>query len=178
MSIVSKAPSYLTRNAFSYYFRMNVPSDLRLYVGKRELRYPPYLGTGIMIKYISENWREMHISMSLRWFNRNAMGTHFGGSLYSMVDPHLMLLLIQLLGKGYWVWDKSAEIEFIKASNQKVTSKIKITSDDLEEIKRHTDNGDKYLHEFMIKIRDEKNNLVAVVKKILYVRKKQKIGQG
>ncbi len=88
--------------------------------------YPPYLGTGIKIDYISEDWREIHTSLSLRWFNRNAVGTHFGGNLYSMIDPHVMLLLIQLLGKEYWVWDKSAEIEFIKASNQKVTSKIKI----------------------------------------------------
>ena len=137
--------------------------------------YPPYLGAGVRLNYISEDWRELRVSMSLRWFNKNAVGTHFGGSLYSMVDPHLMLLLIQLLGKGYWVWDKSANIEFIKACDQKVTSKIRITSDDLEEIKRHTNNGDRYLHEFIIEIRDEESNLVAVVKKILYVRKKRNI---
>ncbi len=39
MPITSRSPSYLTRNAYSYYFRMNVPCDLRLYVGKRELQY-------------------------------------------------------------------------------------------------------------------------------------------
>ena len=137
--------------------------------------YPPYLGAGVRIKYISEDWRELHTSMSLRWYNRNAVGTHFGGSLYSMVDPHLMLLLFQLLGKGYWIWDKSAEIEFIKASNKKVTSTIKVSSNDLEEIKRHTENGEKYLHEFMIEIRDEDNELVAKVRKILYVRRKKNI---
>jgi hypothetical protein len=135
--------------------------------------YPPYLGAGIRIKYISKDWMELHTSMSLRWYNKNAVGTHFGGSLYSMVDPHLMLLLIQLLGKEYWVWDKSAEIEFKKASNKKVTSKIKVSSNDLEEIKRHTENGEKYLHEFMIEIKDADNDLVAKVRKILYVRKKK-----
>ena len=137
--------------------------------------YPPYLGAGVKITYISEDWRELHVSMSLRWFNRNAVGTHFGGSLYSMVDPHLMLLLIQLLGRGYWVWDKSADIEFIKASNQKVTSVIKISNDDLEEIKRHTDNGEKYFPEFKIEIKDEDNDLVAIVKKIIYVRRKKQV---
>jgi hypothetical protein len=39
MPITSRSPSYLTRNAYSYYFRINVPCDLRLYVGKRELQY-------------------------------------------------------------------------------------------------------------------------------------------
>ena len=84
--------------------------------------YPPYLGAGVKVTHISEDWRELRVSMSLRWFNRNAVGTHFGGSLYAMVDPHLMLLLIRLLGEKYWVWDQSAAIDFIKASKQKVTS--------------------------------------------------------
>ena len=138
--------------------------------------YPPYLGAGVRIKYISEDWRELHTSMSLRWYNKNAVGTHFGGSLYSMVDPHLMLLLIRLLGKGYWIWDKSAEIEFIKASDKTVTATIKISGNDLEEIKHRTENGDKHLHEFMIEIIDEDNDLVAKVRKILYVRKKKNFG--
>jgi len=134
--------------------------------------YPPYFGTGINIKCISKDWREIHTSMSLRWFNRNAVGTHFGGSLFAMVDPHLMLLLIRLLGKEYLVWDKSAEINFIKASKKTVTSIIRISSDDLEEIKRRTDNGKKYLPEFMLEIKDDDNELVAIIRKILYVRKK------
>jgi hypothetical protein len=137
--------------------------------------YPPYLGAGVRIKYISEDWRELHTSMSLRWYNKNAVGTHFGGSLYSMVDPHLMLLLIQLLGKAYWVWDKSAEIEFIKASNKRVGATIKVSSNDLEEIKHRTENVEKYLHEFMIEIRDADDDLVAKVRKILYVRRKKNI---
>lgn len=90
-----------------------------------------------------------------------------------MVDPHLMLLLIQLLGKEYTVWDKSAEIEFIKATTKRVTAKIKITSNELEEIQRHTDTGKKYLPTFVIEIKDEDDELVAVVKKTLFVRKKK-----
>jgi hypothetical protein len=86
--------------------------------------YPSYLGAGVKVTHISKDRRELHVSMSLRRFNRNAVGTHFGGSIYSMLDPHLMLLLIQLLGNDYWVWDKSAHIDFIKASKQNVTSII------------------------------------------------------
>ena len=111
--------------------------------------------------------------MSLRWFNRNAVGTHFGGSLYSMTDPHLMLLLMQLLGEKYSVWDKAANIEFVKASRKKVTSIIKISNEDLELIKSNTDNGEKYLPKFLVEIRDEDDDLVAVVKKTIYVRRKR-----
>ena len=134
--------------------------------------YPPYLGAGIKVERISGDWKELHVSMALRWYNRNAVGTHFGGSLYSMVDPHLMLLLIQLLGKEYLVWDKSASIDFVKASKKKVKSVIKVSDEDLEEIRRNTEKGDKYFSKFYIEIRDEGDDLVANVEKVIYVRKK------
>jgi len=135
--------------------------------------YPPYLGAGVRVTYIREDWRELHVTMAMHWFNRNAVGTHFGGSLYSMVDPHLMLMLIQLLGEGYWVWDKSAKIEFIKATRAKVTSVIKISDADLEDIRQHTADGEKYLPEFMVEIRDDNSDLVAMVRKTIYVRRKK-----
>ena len=135
--------------------------------------YPPYLGAGVKVTYISEDWKELHVSMSLRWFNRNAVGTHFGGSLYSMIDPHLMLLLMQLLGKEYLVWDKSADIEFVKASKKKVTSVLKVSNADLKVIRRSTINGEKYFSNFIVEIRDEDDDLVARVKKTIYVRRKQ-----
>ena len=134
--------------------------------------YPPYLGAGVKVSYISKDWREIHVSMSLRWFNRNAVGTHFGGSLYSMIDPHIMLLLMQLLGDKYVVWDKAAEINFIKASKKKVTSTIRVTDEDLKNIYENTNKGEKYFSEFMVDIRDENNNLIASIKKILYIKLK------
>lgn len=135
--------------------------------------YPLYLGAGIKVTYISEDWKELHVSMSLRWFNRNAVGTHFGGSLYSMIDPHLMLLLMQLLGKEYLVWDKSADIEFVKAIKKKVTSVLKVSNEDLKIIRRSTINGEKYFSNFIVEIRDEDDDLVAKVKKTIYVRRKK-----
>ena len=135
--------------------------------------YPPYLGAGVKITHISEDWRELHVGMSLRWYNRNAVNTHFGGSLYSMIDPHLMLLLMQILGKEYLVWDKAADIEFIKASKKKVRTVIKITDKNLEDIALMTEEGEKYFPEFMLDVIDEDNELVARIKKTIYVKKKK-----
>jgi acyl-coenzyme A thioesterase PaaI-like protein len=133
--------------------------------------YPPYLGAGVKVEYISEDWKELHVSLILRWYNRNAVGTHFGGSLYSMIDPHLMLLLMQLLGKEYLVWDKSAKIEFVKASKKKVKSIIKVSDKILEDIRDNTENGDKYFPKFLIEIRDEEDDLIATCEKVIYVKK-------
>jgi acyl-coenzyme A thioesterase PaaI-like protein len=134
--------------------------------------YPPYLGAGVKIEFISDDWRELHVSMKLRWYNRNTVGTHFGGSLYSMVDPHYMLLLMQLLGKGYFVWDKASNIEFIKASKDEVTAVFKISDVELNDIKANTDSGEKYFPIFQVEIRDKNNDLVAKATKTIYVKKK------
>jgi hypothetical protein len=64
-----------------------------------------------------------------------------------------MLLLMQLLGKEYLVWDKAADTEFVKASKRKVTSIIKISNKDLEKIKTKTESGVKYFPEFMVEIK-------------------------
>jgi acyl-coenzyme A thioesterase PaaI-like protein len=135
--------------------------------------YPPYIGAGVKVDSVSGDWKKLCVSMRMRWFNRNAVGTHFGGSLYAMVDPHLMLLLMQLLGREYLVWDKSAEIEFVKATRSRVFSVIEIPDETLLEIVQNTSHGEKYLPRFDVDIKNEEKELVARVKKILYVRKKK-----
>jgi len=135
--------------------------------------YPPYLGAGVHVDWIADDWHAMQVSMACRWYNRNYVGTHFGGSLYSMVDPHLMLLLLQLLGREYLVWDKQAEIEFIKATKRKVSARIDITPQQLAAIRAQTASGEKYLPQFSIEIKDQAGELIARVNKTLYIRKKQ-----
>lgn len=135
--------------------------------------YGPYLGAGVRVHHISADWREVNVSMKLRWYNRNAVGTQFGGSLYSMVDPHLMLLLMQLLGEGYTVWDKSAEVEFVSPGKGEVHSTIRISDEQLSEIRAKAEIGEAYFPEFELQVLSEAGDLVATVRKTLYVRKKQ-----
>jgi len=134
--------------------------------------YPPYLGAGIKVQKISPDFREIVVQMRLRWYNRNYVRTHFGGSLYAMVDPFYMLMLIQLLGKAYIVWDRSASIEFLKPGRGKVTAHFKVSARQTDEIVAKTENGQKFQPEFSVDIRDEDNALVAKVNKVLYIKRK------
>ena len=135
--------------------------------------YPPYLGAGVRVDYLADDWRSSQVRMQLRWYNRNAVGTHFGGSLYSMVDPHLMLMTMQLMGSNYYVWDKSASISFEKATRKTVICRMQITDQDLAQIRAGTESGAKYLHQFDLQIVEEgSGELVCTVEKVIYVRKK------
>lgn len=138
--------------------------------------YLPYLGAGVRVTRISPDWRELHVSMKLRWYNRNAVGTHFGGSLYSMVDPHLMLLLMQLLGREYIVWDQAAHIEFRKPGRGTVTARMAVSDAELALIRESTANGRSFRPTFEVVITDADGDIVAQVVKTLYVRRRD--GRG
>lgn len=134
--------------------------------------YPPYLGAGIHIDRVSADWLELDVSMRLRWYNRNAVGTHYGGSLYSMVDPHLMLMLIGALGDDFVVWDQAAEVQFRKPGKGRVHAAVRLTEADLETIRRKTKGGQSYRPEFRIQILAETGDVVANIKKVLFVKRK------
>lgn len=137
--------------------------------------YPPYLGAGIHVNGISADWKTVDVSMKLRWYNQNVMRTHFGGSLYSMVDPHLMLMHMQVLGEQYIVWDKAAHIDFIRPGKGKVTAHFHITDNDLDEIFTGLETKSKVRPEYEVAVLDSSGELVAKVTKILYVRRKKEL---
>lgn len=136
--------------------------------------FGPYVGAGIRVTHIADDFSSATVEMRQHWYNTNYVGTHFGGSLYSMVDPMYMLLLMRRLGNDYIVWDKSASIEFIRPGKGTVTARFELTGERVEEIRKATAGGEKMLPEWDIDIVDESGETVARVHKVLYVRRKQR----
>lgn len=134
--------------------------------------YPPYLGAGIRVQHISPDMRSIRVAMKLTRWNRNYVGTQFGGSLYAMVDPFYMLLLIERLGRNYIVWDKAASIDFITPGKGPVYAEFHVDDALLDGIRQQTATGKKCLPRLQVDIRDGAGELVARVDKTLYVRLK------
>lgn len=135
--------------------------------------YGPYLGAGIRVDHIADNWQTVTVSMKQYWYNSNAVGTHFGGSIYAMVDPHYMLMLMRILGPDYIVWDKAAAINFVKPGRGKVSATMSISDDEISRIRQATAAGDKDLPVYQLTITDESGETVAEVDKTLYIRQKK-----
>jgi hypothetical protein len=134
--------------------------------------YGPFLGAGVKLKYMSHDFRHAQVTMRLTFYNKNYMGTQFGGSLYAMVDPWYMLMLIKNLGKNYIVWDKAATIQFKKPGKGTVHAEFKLTDEHLNEIKEKLEKDNKMDYVFKVEIRDDSEKLIAEVDKVLYIRKK------
>lgn len=134
--------------------------------------YPPFLGAGIRVKRMSEDLREIDVEMKLHWWNANYVGTHYGGSLYSMADPFYMLMLLENLGKGYIVWDKAASIRFRKPGKGTVSAQFRLTQSQLDALRAQLETHEKIEPTFTVQIRDGQGEVVAEVEKLLHIRRK------
>lgn len=132
--------------------------------------YPPYLGAGIRVETMDFANQHVRVSMPLTKLNQNIVGTQFGGSLYSMTDPFVMTLLMQKLGNDYVVWDKSACIDFIKAGKNQVHFAFTLTDDEVATIKDLAQDGKAVFRDYKLDIKDEQGEVVAIVKKKVYIR--------
>jgi acyl-coenzyme A thioesterase PaaI-like protein len=136
--------------------------------------YPPYLGAGVRVRDVSPDLRALTVEMPLRPWNRNYVGTHFGGSLYSLVDPWYMLILMEHLGPGYVVWDKAASIRFVKPGRGTVRARFELAPERIAEIRAEADRAGRAEPVFQVRVTDDGGDTVAEVEKRLSVRTKER----
>ena len=139
--------------------------------------YPPYVGAGVRVAHLADDWSAMRVQMRLRFYNRNYVGTHFGGNLFTMTDPFYMIMLMKRLGPAYRVWDQKAEITYVKPGRGMVVANMSVSEARLDEIRMATANGAKHFAEFDVDIVDEEGDVVATVHRTVYVREKQMVDQ-
>ena len=134
--------------------------------------YPPMIGAGIRVIDTSPDFTAITVEMKLRWWNRNVVGTQFGGSLYMMCDPFFMAILMTKLGPDYIVWDKAASIQFLKPGRGDVRAHFHIPEEEIARVKAAADAGPKIEPEYDVDVVDGNGVVVARVHKVLYVRLK------
>lgn len=134
--------------------------------------WPPFLATGIHVTDLADDWTYARVELRLRPWNRNAVGTHFGGSLFAMTDPFWMLLAMRRLGRDYYVWDRAGTIDFRKPGRGVVHATFRLDDATLHALRAATADGAKHLHWFDTPVLDASGETVALVRKQLYVRRK------
>jgi len=135
--------------------------------------YPPLLGAGVRVTRIAEDFHLIEVEMRMWPWNRNYVGTHFGGSLFSMADPFFMVMLIELLGRDYTVWDKAGSIRFRKPGRGTVHAHFAIPPERVAEIRTAADRDGRVEPTFRVDIVDAQGEVVAEVEKLISVRRKR-----
>ena len=136
--------------------------------------WPPNLAAGIRVLRIDPDYRRVLVRLKRYFFNRNYVGTHFGGSLFAMTDPWWMIMMLRNLGPDYIVWDKAASIEFVKAVREPVYADFLLDPATIEDVRAAADREGKALHWFHVDVKTADGTLVAQVRKQVYVRRKRR----
>ena len=85
-----------------------------------------------------------------------------------------MIMIMENLGSDYLVWDKAGEIEFIRAVKEPVWCEFRLESATLDEIRAAAASGEKYLRWMPVDVLTASGEIVARVRKQIYVRLKER----
>ena len=134
--------------------------------------WPPFLCNGIRVLHVAEDWTGARVVLRLRPWNRNYVRSQFGGNLFSMTDPFWMLLAMHRLGEDYYVWDKAGAIDFVAPGREDVYASFHLSDAVVDELRVAAAGGDKVLRWFGTDVTTASGDVVARVRKQLYVRLK------
>lgn len=134
--------------------------------------WPPFLFNSIRLQQLSDDWSEARVVLRLRPWNRNYVRTQFGGNLFAMTDPFWMLLAMHQLGRDYLVWDKAGAIDFVAPGREDVYAHFKLEPSVVDELRQAAAGGGKVLRWFETEVTTASGEVVARVRKQLYVRLK------
>lgn len=131
--------------------------------------WPCIRGTGVRVSHLSNDFRELDLRLPLNWRTRNRVGTIFGGSLYASTDPFYMVMLMEILGREFIVWDKGATIRFKRPGTRTVTAKLRLSAEFTDEIAQKARDQGEVTFERLVSYRDEGGVEIAEIQKVLYV---------
>ena len=135
--------------------------------------WPPFFFNSIAVTEITSDWSRVSVRLRLRSWNRNYIGTHFGGNLFAMTDPFCVLMLLHRLRSDYVVWDKAANIEFIAPGRGDVYATFNIDDETIDSLRNEAAEGEKVLRWFEVDVVDKQGKLIAKARKQLYIRRKR-----
>lgn len=135
----------------------------------------PNLASGIRVRRFSEDWTSADVEMHVNLLTRNFVKTGFGGSMSAMTDPYFFMLVMHQLGRDYVVWDTRGEIEFVKPGRGVLTAHFTVSPEQADDLRRRAHGGVKVLEWFETDIRDASGDVVAHVRREVYIREKRRV---
>lgn len=125
--------------------------------------YAPFLGAGIGVERVDLDNGLCITKLRCHRLNKGVYQGHFYGSLQMMVEPFALLMLIQKLGKNYYIVQQKSCIQFLCNTQDTAIARIKITTQDITKIIHECQNAKETMHTVEISITDSKQKSIAIV---------------
>ncbi len=130
---------------------------------------PAYFRTGGKITYISPEMNEIHVKFPAKWHTKGFGGILQGNTIYGAAEPIYSMILHQLLGKDYVIFNRKSEITYKKPAKTEVFAKFCINPSIFIKIKNMVDRKQEYDFSFSVKIQDEWEETYAEIQQDIYI---------
>jgi hypothetical protein len=154
-AMVKRASAY----SFFYRFVLNLMPCIRSGGGK--------------VVALNGDFTYLKTRLRLSWRTINIMGTIYGGSMYASTDPMFMIMLMEILGKKYVVWDKGCAIRFKRPAKKTMFCEFIITPEMLAEVRSNVERDSETTFTWTVAYKDKNGIIYSEFDKILYVAKKE-----
>lgn len=139
-----------------------------------DLFRPCWRLSGRKVLYFADDYHEVHIKLTSKWYNRGPHGFIYGGSIFSALDAIPAFQYYVILGRNYVVWDKEATIHFLLPCKGPLYARNRVSPEEITEIKNLLESQKKLDRTYKIELVDDEGTVFAVVEKIIQMRKKTK----
>lgn len=140
--------------------------------------WAPNLSSGIRVRRFADDWTAATVDLHVDVITRNYLKTAFGGSLSAMTDPYFFMLVMHQLGRDYVVWDTRGEIEFVKPGAAYSPRISRCRARARTRSANAPRGGAKVLEWFETDITDASGDVVAHVRREVYVREKKRVTEA
>ena len=133
---------------------------------------PCIRSSGGRVTALSRDFRRLQVRLKLTWLTRNLVGTIYGGSMYSAIDPFYMLMLMRILGREYVVWDKACTIRFKRPARETLFADFHIDDRMLTEVRETVERDGEGTFTWPVALHASTGTVYAEFDKVLYVARK------
>ena len=135
---------------------------------------PMYRRSCGRIIHVSKDLKDIHIRLKYSYKNKNYVGSIFGGSLFSSVDPFPMVQLINIIDRDFVIWDKAAQIRFRRPAYEHLYAHFNYTEEELENIRKRVMEEKEIEIIKSTQLTNKKGDTVfCVIDKTLYIAEKE-----
>ncbi|WP_235904713.1 DUF4442 domain-containing protein [Patiriisocius marinus] len=135
---------------------------------------PMYRRSTARITEVTDDLMHIKIRLPINYKNRNYVGSIFGGSMFSAVDPIPMIQVLNILGNDYVVWDKAAEIKFKRPGRENLYANFNCTPSEILNIKNRVENEQEIEIQKLTQLTNKNGDVVfCEVSKTIYIADKE-----
>ena len=133
--------------------------------------FPAYRRSGGRVTFVDDSFLEVKVKIPLNWKTKNYLGTTYGGTIYSAVDPIYAVMLLKILGPDTIIWVKEAHVSFKRPGKTTLFGCFKIEQEEVDFIKKELDKNGKVERTFTVDLTDCYGDIYATIEKVLHIRK-------